>query len=116
MALFSRNEDEVGALIARIGTLFERAHAAHGARPARAELDQALADGYACVMNLEAERVRIARRSTELFAAGRASRAAARELRTVNARLFERDREIARLRALLAELREDLASAAPVAN
>ena len=113
---FSRKQHDVSEVIARIGTLFERADASGGQRPDRVELDEALADGYACVMTLETDRARIARRSTELFANGRASRAATRELRTVNARLFERDREIARLRALLAELREHLGSATPVAG
>jgi hypothetical protein len=115
MVLFLK-DDDVSALVARIGALFERAQASVDGAPERLELDQALADGYACVMTLEADRARIARRSTELFAAGRASRAATRELRRVNSSLFERDRELARLRALLAELREHLASATPVAG
>jgi len=114
--IFSRQEDDVSALIARIGALFERAQVSADGCPERSELDEALADGYACVMTLEADRARIARRTTELFATGRASRAVARELRAVSARLYERDQEIARLRELLAELREHLASAAPVAG
>jgi hypothetical protein len=114
MVTRSDREEQVGAIVARIGTLLERAHAL-AARPAPAELEAALADGYACVLALEADRARIERRSVALFATGRASRAAARELRVVNAQLFDHDRELVHLRSLLGELRDYVAAAVRVA-
>jgi hypothetical protein len=90
-------------MVSRIGALFERAHA--GPAPTASEIHRALADGYACLVSLEAGRARAARRVGELFAAGGDSRSAARELRALNARLLARDLDIARLRSVLAELR-----------
>jgi hypothetical protein len=100
---------DVGAIVARIGLLFERAQ---GSTPSpAAQVEEALADGYACLVALEADRARIARRSAELFAVGGAARSAARELRGLNAQLLTQDLDIARLRSLLAELREFAARA-----
>jgi hypothetical protein len=98
----------VGAIVSRIGLLFEGAigSPAGPAGPAGAEVEAVLADGYACLLALEAERARIARRSSELFAAGGAVRSVARELRGLNARLLAHDLEIARLRSVLTELRD----------
>jgi hypothetical protein len=101
----SNEEDEVGAIVSRIGLLFERAHGDAPA-PERGEIEEALADGYARLLALEADRERIARRSSELFAGGTAVQSAARELRGLNARLLSRDLDIARLRSVLAELRD----------
>jgi hypothetical protein len=101
-------EVEVGAIVARIGLLFERAHTSAPA-PAAAELERALADGYACLLALEADRAPIARRSAELFGSGNAVRSAARELRSLNALLLARDLDMLRLRSLLEELRDYVA-------
>jgi hypothetical protein len=110
----NEEEGEVGAIVSRIGLLFERAHSSATA-PHATELEEALADGYACLLSLEADRARIARRSSDLFAAGSASRSPARELRGLNARLLAQDVDIARLRSLLTELR-DYAGQTEVAN
>ena len=104
-------EVEVGAIVSRIGLLFERAHTS-ASPPAAAELEGALADGYACLLALEADRARIARRSAELFGSGDAVRSAARELRSLNALLLARDLDMLRLRAVLEELRDYVAETA----
>jgi hypothetical protein len=101
----SGEEDVVGAIVSRIGLLFERAHGGVPA-PEQHEIEEVLADGYACLIALEADRARLARRSAELFAGGSAVPSAARELRGLNARLLSCDLDIARLRSLLAELRD----------
>jgi hypothetical protein len=94
---------DVGAIVSRIGALFERTHV--GPAPSANEIHDALADGYACLVSLEADRARTARRSAELFASSGPSAAAARELRALNARLLAWDLDIARLRSVLRELR-----------
>ena len=108
MGRVKQEDGDVGAIATRIGALFERAIT--GPAPSAAEIGEALADGYACLVTLEADRARTARRSTELFAIGRRNPSAARELRAINARVLARDLDIARLRSLLAELRASGAS------
>jgi hypothetical protein len=103
MGRAGQEHPDAGAIISRIGALFEREHA--GPAPTASEIREALADGYACLIALEADRVRAARRSAELFASGTGDRSAARELRALNARLLAWDVEIARIRSVLAELR-----------
>jgi hypothetical protein len=108
-------EQDVSGIVARAGALFERAHAGTE-RPTTAELDSVLADGYACVLALEADRASLARRSTDLFASAGPAKGLAKELRALNALLLARDRDIARLRAVLAELREWADARAPLAR
>jgi hypothetical protein len=103
MGVAGQEDRDVGAIVSRIGALFERAHARPA--PTASEIREALADGYACLVSLEADRARAARRSAELFASDGQSRSAARELRALNARLLAQDLDIARLRLVLGELR-----------
>ena len=103
MGCAGQEDGDVGAIVSRIGALFERAHT--GPAPTASEIHEALADGYACLVSLEADRARAARRSAELFASAGQRRPAARELRALNARLLARDLDIARLRSVLRELR-----------
>src|SRR5919108_6213425 len=76
MGRAGQEHPDAGAIISRIGALFEREHA--GPAPTASEIREALADGYACLIALEADRVRAARRSAELFASGTGDRSAAR--------------------------------------
>jgi hypothetical protein len=100
----SIEEDEVGAIVSRIGLLFERAH---GTDPASAdEVEQLVGDGSACLLALEAQRARVARRSFDLFASAGDIPSAAKELRGLNALLLAQDLDIARLRSVLIELRD----------
>src|SRR5438477_12605434 len=99
MGFAGQEDGDVGTIVSQIGALFERARA--GPAPSVTEVHEALADGYACLVSLEADRARAARRSAELFASPGQSRSAARELRTLNARLLARDLDIARLRSVL---------------
>jgi hypothetical protein len=107
-------EDEASAVAARVSAFLERTD--RSAQAPVSEVEALLADGYACVLALEAGRARIASQSADLFHSPVTIRSAARELRVLNALLLARDREIADLRSLLAELREWAATQAPLAR
>src|SRR5437867_574826 len=65
-----------------VGSLLDRAGVSGPETPSLREVERVLTDGYACTMNLEAERSRIARQASQL------------------------DYDIVLLRALLEELRD----------
>ena len=67
-------------------------------------MENTLTDGYAAALELEAERLRIERRMSELALTVERSDQAD-ELRGLAARLIETEASLAEIRALLAELR-----------
>jgi hypothetical protein len=97
--------ESTAALIRRIWEVSQRARIGD-ARESTAEVEAVLADGYAGVFALEAERSRVERAITEAFASSSNTRTVAGELRSLNKRMFQLDHEITRLRGLLEELRE----------
>jgi hypothetical protein len=114
-ALDRADDLDVAAIVARAGELLEGTRPDGGERSA-AELRSVLADGYACLLAIEADRSSLASRSTDLFASAGAVRTGAKELGALNSLLLERDRDIIRLRALLAELRERADDSATLAT
>jgi hypothetical protein len=100
--------EELPPLVERIGLIFQRAAMAAAKRPEPAEVEALLAEGYAEALVLEMEQARIERRIADLFGAGskRPHGSPARELRTLGAKRFSRERDIVRLRSLLDELRD----------
>ena len=106
MSLETRLDDrerDLSALVARIGTLFARVHAASADPPSWPEVENLLTDGYALALELEAERWRIERRMAEL-ALDRARSGGQTEQRSLGARHAKIDDDIGRLRSLLKEL------------
>ena len=72
--------------------------------PPRAALEHTLTDGYAYALGLERDRVRLERRLRDLFRS--AGGVAARETSELSGQLADAERELADVRALLSELRE----------
>jgi len=103
--------EPTSALIRRLAAVLRDAQR----EPAAREVEALLADGYAGVFALEAERSRIERQIAEAFADSTNSRAAAGELRALSARMLQVEYDIARLRSLLEELRDFARTVAPVA-
>ena len=84
-----------------------------GGPVAVARLEETLTDGYACALEIEAERWRLERRIAELarrLARGEADGAAG-ELAGLSERLAAADDELGRLRRLLESLRRHAAAA-----
>jgi hypothetical protein len=98
----------VAPLIERIGLVFQRAHLSGAERPGYAEVEALLAEGYAEALSLELDQARTERRIADLFAAGSKgpNGSPAAELRALGATRLARERDIARVRSLLEELRE----------
>jgi chromosome segregation ATPase len=71
--------------------------------PPRETLEHTLTSGYAYALGLERERVRLERRLHELL---QSAEALSGEMTELSAKLTHAERELADVRALLAELRE----------
>jgi hypothetical protein len=71
--------------------------------PSRASLEHTLTSGYAYALGLERDRVRLERRLRALL---RSSEAMAGEMSELSSQLAAAERELADVRALLSELRE----------
>src|SRR5918995_6692905 len=94
--------DDLRPLIDRIRSLLDGRAADPGGTLTAVE--NTLTDGYAAALELEAERLRIARRMSELaLTVERPDQAD--ELRGLAARLIETEASLAEIRGLLAELR-----------
>jgi len=76
--------------------------------PTRASLEHTLTSGYAYALGVEQERVRLERRLRALLRS--ADEAPAGEMAAVSVQLEETERELADVRALLSELREQTLS------
>jgi hypothetical protein len=76
--------------------------------PPRAALEYTLTSGYAYALGLEQERVRLERRLRVLLRS--ADEAPAGEMASVTGQLEDAERELADVRALLSELREQTLS------
>ena len=96
---------DLSSVVRRIGSLFERAYADGAERPAWAEVEEVLTEGYALALALEGRRSQIERRISRLVA-DPPGRDAGHELRGLSARHGELDRNVLWLRSLLAELHE----------
>jgi hypothetical protein len=94
--------DDLRPLIDRIRSLLDGRAADPGGT--LTEVEDTLTDGYAAALELEAERLRIERRMSELALTVERSDQAD-ELRGLAARLIETEASLAEIRALLAELR-----------
>ena len=81
------------------------------------DIEGTLTDGYAGALALEAERVRLERRFAELARALADNQGPERlsELRSLRHRISRTDEELSRLRAVLALVRERLATRPPAA-
>ena len=71
--------------------------------PSRASLEHTLTSGYAYALGLERERVRLERRLREIL---QSAEALTGEMTELSAQLAHAERELADVRALLSELRE----------
>jgi hypothetical protein len=93
------------AVLTEVRTLLEATTAAE--RPPRAIVEHTLTNGYAHVLELERERLRIERRLREVLRATGSAGARARvdEAAVLTRLLAEADRELASVRALLSTLR-----------
>jgi hypothetical protein len=98
---------DLSEIFTNIGQLFERAQSVDAERPTRANVEALLTEGYGEALALELELGTIDRRLGDLFTDGAnpAGGSRARELRTLGAWRFHRQRELGRLRSLLEELR-----------
>jgi hypothetical protein len=98
----------VAPLIERIGQVFQRVHLSGAERPAYAEVETLLAEGYAEALSLELDQARTERRIADLFAAGSKgpNGSPAAELRALGAKRLSREQDIVRLRSMLDELRD----------
>jgi hypothetical protein len=99
-------DDRPAAVLTEIRSILELP--AGSALPPRASLEHTLTSGYAYVLELERDRIRLERRLRDLIAS--AGAAPTRELPVVAEQLTELERELADVRALLSELREQTLS------
>ena len=94
---------DLAPLLARINDLVERSDGER--EPLLKTMEHTLTDGYAHALALEGERLRIQREIGELFGALEQGEQTGR-LRALAERLAGTDKELRRLRGLLATLRE----------
>ena len=95
-------DDRLPAVLTEIRSLLDLPEGAE--LPPRASLEHTLTSGYAYALGLEQERVRLERRLRELLRS--ADEAPAGQMTELSGQLAYAERELADVRALLAELRE----------
>jgi hypothetical protein len=95
-------DSRLPAVLTEIRSLLELPEGAE--LPPRADLEHTLTSGYAYALGLEQERVRLERRLSALLRS--AGEAPSGELSELTDQLVYAERELADVRALLAELRE----------
>ena len=96
--------DPLPDLLTEIRSMLDQA--ANGERPPRAVVETMLTTGYAHALVLEGDRLRLERRLHEVLrSGGSGGRLWADELGQLTRQLEDADRELARLRGLLATLR-----------
>ncbi|MBA2383378.1 MAG: hypothetical protein H0V68_01760 [Actinobacteria bacterium] len=99
-------------LLTEIRSLLDQS--ANGERPPRAVVEDVLTTGYAHALALEGERLRVERRLREVLRSGGSGGPLwADELGQLTKRIEDADRELARLRGLLATLRAQALSREP---
>lgn len=95
-------DDRLPAVLTEIRSLLELPAGVE--RPSRASLEHTLTSGYAYALALERERLRLERRLRALLRS--AAQARSGEMSELTERLAYADRELADVRAVLSELRE----------